>query len=114
LADGDNTRYLVESERWFFHPGDALTPPGAPVDVLCLPISGPWSSLGEVIDYDQLVDASVNLAVHEMLSSGPGLSATDYSIRKALGAHRYARLDAGAELHVPWTVRWRRPELFSR
>ncbi|PZF26870.1 MBL fold metallo-hydrolase [Curtobacterium sp. MCLR17_045] len=102
---GDNTGYLVEGERRLFHPGDALTLPGAPIDVLCLPISGPWSSLGEVIDYAQRVDASVNLAVHEMLSSAPGLSATDYGIRRALGAHRYARLDDATELRMPRAVR---------
>ena len=34
-----------------YHPGDALTPPGGPVDVLLLPVHAPWSKISEVIDF---------------------------------------------------------------
>ena len=47
-----------------FHPGDALTLPGEPLDVLLLPVYAPWSKVGEVIDYVREVDAARTVAVH--------------------------------------------------
>jgi L-ascorbate metabolism protein UlaG (beta-lactamase superfamily) len=47
-----------------FHPGDALTLPDAPLDVLLLPVYAPWSKVGEVIDYVREVGATQTVAMH--------------------------------------------------
>ena len=47
-----------------FHPGDALTLPDAPLDVLLLPVYAPWSKVGEVIDYVREVGAAHTVAMH--------------------------------------------------
>lgn len=48
-----------------FHPGDALTVPAVPVDTLLLPIHGPWSTTGELIDYVREVAPARVRAIHD-------------------------------------------------
>ncbi|OLS99474.1 hypothetical protein BJF90_08095 [Pseudonocardia sp. CNS-004] len=45
----DNLGYLVDGT--VFHPGDAYFVPSATVDTLLLPTSGPWTKLGEAVEY---------------------------------------------------------------
>ncbi len=49
----------------FFHPGDALTtvPPG--IDVLAIPIYGPWAAMKETIDFVRAIDAPYGFPIHE-------------------------------------------------
>jgi L-ascorbate metabolism protein UlaG (beta-lactamase superfamily) len=58
-----NLGYLIDSTLWY--PGDAFTNPQRPVDVLALPVSGPWMKLGEAIDYALLIKPRVAFPVHE-------------------------------------------------
>jgi hypothetical protein len=44
----NNACVIAES---VLHPGDAFCVPDQPVDVLLLPIGGPWMKLSESIDY---------------------------------------------------------------
>jgi hypothetical protein len=39
-----NLGYLIDSTLWY--PGDAFTNPHRPIDVLALPVSGPWMKIG--------------------------------------------------------------------
>jgi L-ascorbate metabolism protein UlaG (beta-lactamase superfamily) len=50
-----------------FHPGDSFTLPPQPVDTLMLPTSGPWTKLGEQIDYVREATAHRALSVHDAL-----------------------------------------------
>jgi L-ascorbate metabolism protein UlaG (beta-lactamase superfamily) len=96
-----NCGYLVEagSER-VFHPGDALTGPEVPVDVLCVPVSAPWLKASEAIDFAREVGAPVNLAVHDRVYSEAGLGILDGHMQRFLPANgqRYVRLAEGVEL----------------
>ena len=48
----DNSGYVVTlGDQRIFHPGDALTPPDEPVDVLCVPVSAPWMKASEAVDF---------------------------------------------------------------
>jgi L-ascorbate metabolism protein UlaG (beta-lactamase superfamily) len=62
-----NIGFLVRSAdgSCLFHPGDALTLPGAPVDTLLLPVHGPWSTTGMLIDYVREVRPARVQAVHD-------------------------------------------------
>ncbi len=56
-----------------FHPGDALTVPDVPVDVLLVPLFAPWSRLGDVVDWIRAVRPARALAVHDAgLNDGVG------------------------------------------
>lgn len=58
-----NVGFLVDGA--LFHPGDALTVPGAPVDTLLLPVHAPWSTVGDLIDYLREVAPRDAYAVHD-------------------------------------------------
>jgi L-ascorbate metabolism protein UlaG (beta-lactamase superfamily) len=60
-----NVGYLVDGA--VFHPGDALTVPGHPVDTLLLPVMAPWNKASEVIDYVREVKPRRTLDVHDAL-----------------------------------------------
>ncbi|SFW77955.1 MBL fold metallo-hydrolase [Amycolatopsis australiensis] len=48
-----------------FHPGDALTVPDTAVDTLLLPVHGPWSTTGQLIDYVREVAPRQVVGVHD-------------------------------------------------
>jgi L-ascorbate metabolism protein UlaG (beta-lactamase superfamily) len=58
-----NIGYLIDDA--FFSGGDSYLPPGRPVDVLAVPISGPWTKLGESIEYARQIGPRVVIPMHE-------------------------------------------------
>jgi L-ascorbate metabolism protein UlaG (beta-lactamase superfamily) len=67
-----NVGYLVGGR--LFHPGDAFTPPGQPVEVLAVPAGAPWLKLSEPIDYLRAVRPRVAVPVHDQVLSAAGRS----------------------------------------
>ncbi|WP_405016886.1 MBL fold metallo-hydrolase [Kitasatospora sp. NBC_00070] len=65
-----NVGFLLDGR--LFHPGDALTVPPQPVETLLLPLGGPWTKVGELIDYVREVAPRRALAVHEAVLSELG------------------------------------------
>lgn len=63
LPQADNTGYIIADR--FFCPGDALNMPGRQIDVLAVPIAGPWIKLSEGIDYAKAVRPKVCFPVHD-------------------------------------------------
>ncbi len=57
----------------FFHPGDALTNPGKHVEILCLPVAGPWLKLSEAVDYAIQLNPKIVIPVHEAVYVMPEL-----------------------------------------
>ena len=58
-----NTGLLINSR--FFYPGDALTLPPVQVEILALPVAGPWVRVGEAIDYCLQVKPRFAFPVHD-------------------------------------------------
>lgn len=58
-----NTGYLIEN--CIFYPGDAYTVPNKTVDVLALPVAGPWCKVSEAITYALKVHPRVAFPVHD-------------------------------------------------
>ena len=58
-----NIGYFIENKLWY--PGDAFTNPERPVEVLALPVSGPWMKIGEAIDYALLLKPKKAFPVHD-------------------------------------------------
>ena len=94
-----NSGYVVDAGgARLYHPGDSFTPPGGPVDVLCLPIHAPWSKISEVIDFARSVGAGRALAVHDGLLNETGLSVVGRNLGILLGEGSYERLEPGTDL----------------
>jgi L-ascorbate metabolism protein UlaG (beta-lactamase superfamily) len=95
-----NCGYVVTAgEQRVFHPGDALTPPGRFVDVLCVVVSAPWMRAAEAVDFAREVGAPTNLAIHDRVYSEAGLSLVDGHLNRLLPGHqRYVRLEDGTDL----------------
>ncbi|GAA2568080.1 MBL fold metallo-hydrolase [Winogradskya consettensis] len=66
----DNVGYLIEGR--VFHPGDSYAVPGATVETLLLPTSGPWTKFGEAADFARAVKPSRMIQVHELMLSELG------------------------------------------
>lgn len=60
-----NVGYFIENR--FFFPGDAFTNPNKPIDVLALPVTGPWMKLSEAIDYALELKPKKAFPVHDAI-----------------------------------------------
>ncbi|MFJ3284948.1 MBL fold metallo-hydrolase [Streptomyces sp. NPDC086669] len=95
-----NIGFMVDDA--LFHPGDALTVPGAPVDTLLLPVHAPWSTVGDLIDYVRVVAPRDTYAVHDGALNGVGTA----MVAGFLGERgpgiptRYRRLAAGESVLI--------------
>ncbi len=63
LEDTENTGYVFAEK--FFYPGDAFTPPNMEIEILALPVAGPWMKLSEAIEYALLVKPKKCFPVHD-------------------------------------------------
>jgi L-ascorbate metabolism protein UlaG (beta-lactamase superfamily) len=61
----DNTGYFI-AER-FFYPGDQLTNPNKPIDILALPVAGPWLKISEAVDYAKILKPKKVFPVHDAM-----------------------------------------------
>jgi L-ascorbate metabolism protein UlaG (beta-lactamase superfamily) len=95
-----NSGYLVRAGASYFHPGDALTAPDEPVDVLFAPVSAPWARSSELIDFMRAVKAPRNLAIHDRIYSDVGSMIFDGHVNMLLPGEglAYTRLEDGQDL----------------
>ncbi|GAA2131203.1 MBL fold metallo-hydrolase [Nocardioides bigeumensis] len=90
---------LTLGETKVFHPGDALTPPDEPVDVLGVVVSAPWMRAAEAVDFARLVGAPRNIAIHDRVYSDAGLGIVDGHLQRLLPEGQdYVRLADGSDL----------------
>ncbi len=59
----ENTGYFFDEK--LFYPGDALTIPNQPVDILAFPVTGPWIKISEAMDYALAVKPRIAFPVHD-------------------------------------------------
>lgn len=59
----ENTGYMLDEK--FYYPGDAFTLPGKPVDVLALPVCGPWMHMSEAVAFAEEIRPRVAFPVHD-------------------------------------------------
>jgi L-ascorbate metabolism protein UlaG (beta-lactamase superfamily) len=98
-----NLTYTITADGGtVYHPGDSLDLPYVPVDVLCVPISGPWLSLGEAIDYVHDADARIALAIHDSLNTETGSKLWDLRLsdESLAGPTEFKRLASGESFTV--------------
>jgi L-ascorbate metabolism protein UlaG (beta-lactamase superfamily) len=95
-----NSGYVFKlGDTRVYHPGDALTVPEQPVDVLCVPVCAPWMRAAEGVDFARAVGAPRNLAIHDRIYSEAGLRIVDGHFGLLLPeTSSYSRLADGADL----------------
>ena len=70
----NNTGYLIANK--LFYPGDAFTNPNRPIEILALPVAGPWMKLAEAIDYALVLKPKICFPVHDGILKQPGITNT--------------------------------------
>lgn len=96
-----NSGYLLTADdTTVFHPGDSLTGAnGAAVDVLLAPVSAPWATAAELIDFIRMVGAPRSLAIHDRVYGEFGSKVFDGQAATLLPeTQTYTRLADGADL----------------
>ncbi len=61
----ENTAYFVDGT--FYFPGDNYHNPGKAVDVLALPVAGPWMKMADAIDFAKALKPRVAFGVHDAM-----------------------------------------------
>lgn len=64
FPDFENLAFLVDGGA-FLHPGDSFEHPEEPVDVLAVPVAGPWVKLGDAIGYLREIAPRVAVPFHQ-------------------------------------------------
>jgi len=83
----ENTGYFIANR--LFYPGDAFYNPQKPVEILAVPVAGPWMKISEAIDYILEIKPKKAFPVHDGIIvpdarglfgriAGPLLSDTQY------------------------------------
>lgn len=65
-----NTGFFIANR--LFYPGDSLHNPKKQVEILALPVAGPWLKLEEAIDYALEIKPKIVFPVHEGILKQPG------------------------------------------
>lgn len=68
IPASENTGFIFDEK--LFLPGDAFTDPKQPIDILALPVSGPWMKISEAIDYALQVKPRVCFPIHDAVRFG--------------------------------------------
>lgn len=58
-----NLGFFIDNRLWY--PGDSFTDPKIKVEILALPVSGPWMKISEAIDYALLLKPKIAFPVHD-------------------------------------------------
>lgn len=67
----ENTGYFIDGK--LFYPGDAFFNPNRPVDILALPVAGPWMKISEALDYCLEIRPRVAFPVHDGILKHSGM-----------------------------------------
>ncbi len=63
IGQVQNTGYFITKD--FFYPGDAFTNPNKPIDILALPVAGPWTNIKTPIMYARELKPRICFPVHD-------------------------------------------------
>lgn len=70
IPQSTNIGFFIDNK--LFYPGDAFTIPGKQVDVLALPVAGPWVKISDAVDYALQVNPKIAFPVHDAVLKAQG------------------------------------------
>jgi len=68
IPQSENTGFFIDGRLWY--PGDSFTNPERPIEILALPVTGPWLTIGQSVDYALALKPKVAFPVHDFKRSG--------------------------------------------
>ena len=71
-----------EGEPTLFHPGDSYAVAPGGVDIVAVPLYGPWGALRETIDFARAVAAPEGFGIHDLLLNERGLGLVKGRVRE--------------------------------
>lgn len=83
-----NTGYFI-TER-LFYPGDAYGEPAKPVEILALPVGGPWCKMTDALHYALRVAPQAAFPVHDAIERTDRITIHHGLAEKILGEHGIA------------------------
>ncbi len=89
----ENTGYMVAGK--FFFPGDNFHNPGRPVDVLALPVAGPWMKISEAVDFAKAINARAAFGVHDGMIVPPFRAFVAMMLKNLVPQTEYVALQDG-------------------
>ncbi len=95
-----NTGYMI-GER-LFYPGDSLEHSGIDVDILALPVAGPWIKISEAIDYCIKLVPRMCFPVHDGMLNQNGGGVINRVVPQILEKHniKFTTLETGKETEL--------------
>lgn len=63
IGQVENTGYFIDQR--LFYPGDSLYNPGKPVEILALPVAGPWTRVRDFMTYVLEIKPKICFPVHD-------------------------------------------------
>lgn len=97
-----NTGFMIANK--LFYPGDSLHVPPTPVEVLALPVAGPWLKIQEAVEYAKAVNPKIVFPVHDgMLRQDHRMTPTRFvpqTLLEPLGID-YQDMTEGSEITIP-------------
>lgn len=82
MATCVNTGYFIGNKLFF--PGDCFHKPSEQVDILALPVSGPWMKLSEAIDYAKDLKPKIAFPVHDGMLKDEAMESSRMHPKKIL------------------------------
>lgn len=96
LPEIHNTGYFIADR--FFYPGDALTNPKKPVEILAFPVNGVWLKLSDGVEYVKEIKPKFCFPVHDSnMKSAGSVHTVPPIILESLGI-RFILPDLGKEM----------------
>ena len=90
-----NTGYMIDK---LCYPGDSFNYPDAEVDILALPIAGPWMRIKDAIDYARNIQPRIIFPVHDIIIQDFATflwKITDHFVTEA--GFKFKKLELGKE-----------------
>jgi L-ascorbate metabolism protein UlaG (beta-lactamase superfamily) len=95
----ENVGYLVDGT--VLHPGDSfVTLPEGAVEVLLVPVAGPWMAVAEAVEHVRAVRPRLAVPIHDAILAPAGLALVDRLVRGLGGAGEYRRMGVGESVEV--------------
>lgn len=80
-----NTGFLIAGRMWY--PGDAFIDPKQSIEILALPVAGPWMKVSDAIDYAIAIKPKCVFPVHDMILHPQFAAFVPAMVGRIIGTH---------------------------